>query len=37
MEDVLAVYTGHAILITRWFVWTRPQSNFSPKRACRSR
>ncbi len=28
---------GHAILITRWFVWTRPQSNSSPRRACQSR
>ena len=28
---------GHAILIARWFAWTRPQSNSSPRRACRSR
>ena len=25
----------HTILITRWFAWTRHQSNSSPKRACR--
>src|SRR6516225_285669 len=25
------------IPIVRWFVWTRPQSNSLPKRACRSR
>src|SRR5215831_4449193 len=28
---------GRAILIARWFASTRPQSNSSPRRACRSR
>jgi transposase len=28
---------GHAILIARWSAWMRPQSNSSPRRACRSR
>jgi hypothetical protein len=27
---------SHAIRISRWFAWTRPQSNCLPKRACRS-
>jgi hypothetical protein len=28
---------GHAIPIVRWFAWTRPQSNSSPRRERRSR
>jgi hypothetical protein len=32
----LAATRGHAILITRWFVWTRPQSNSSRRRGCQS-
>ena len=28
---------GRAILIDRWFAWTRAQSNSSPRRGCRSR
>ena len=38
MEDVLLFYTnGRAIRTARWFVWTRPPSSSSPKRARRWR